>query len=547
MNVSAEKSIFWLIVIRLIIGISILTSAVLIQVTSGTILPLTPLYLIVGVILFLSIFYLFFFLKKYSERFQIYLQLTTDIFLITSLIYLTGGIQSPFSFLYIITILTASILLSKRGILLISSLSIIIFGLLVDLMNLNIIPYYEPEGVYIETYSISRIYFIFFLNFLAFVITSMLSVYLSERAKKSYEELKEKREKLAQLKLLYQNVIESMASGLITLDIDGKVTFANTAACNILKNKNRDNLQANHFDEIFNKIITFEELKERVKEKVFYRMEGSIIEGDEKIEVGAVASTLRDISGNIMGYLVVFQDITNIKFLQERVRIKDRMAALGEMAAGMAHEIRNPLSAIKGAVQLLNSNTISANVKELSSILIKECNRLNRLIESFLNYAKPPPFNLIVMDLRSLIQEEIKRLYQYKILNNNIELKMESEEGKCYAMIDVEQFNQAIQNIIKNAVQAMPNGGSLKIAIRKDNNSWLVEFADSGIGIEPHRLKKIFDPFQHSTTGGTGLGMAIIYRIIKEHNGTVEVKSEVGRGTRIIIKLPRIDYRNIEN
>lgn len=547
MKVSAEKSIFWLIVIRLIIGISILTSAVLIQVTSGTILPLTPLYLIVGVILFLSIFYLFFFLKKYSERFQIYLQLTTDIFLITSLIYLTGGIQSPFSFLYIITILTASILLSKRGILLISSLSTIIFGLLVDLMNLNIIPYYEPEGVYIETYSISRIYFIFFLNFLAFVITSMLSVYLSERAKKSYEELKEKREKLAQLKLLYQNVIESMASGLITLDIDGKVTYANTAACKILKNKNRDNLQANHFDEIFNKIITFEELKERVKEKVFYRMEGSIIEGDEKIEVGAVASTLRDISGNIMGYLVVFQDITNIKFLQERVRIKDRMAALGEMAAGMAHEIRNPLSAIKGAVQLLNSNTISANVKELSFILIKECNRLNRLIESFLNYAKPPPFNLIGMDLRSLIDEEIRRLYQCKILNNNIELKMESEEGKCYAMIDVEQFNQAIQNIIKNAVQAMPNGGSLKIAIRKDNNSWLIEFADSGIGIEPHRLKKIFDPFQHSTTGGTGLGMAIIYRIIKEHNGTVEVKSEVGRGTRIIIRLPRIDYRNIEN
>ena len=540
MNVKAEKKVFWLIIIRLIIAISILTSAILIQVACGTILPLTPLYIIVGVILFLSIFYFIFFLKKYSEIFQSYLQLITDTFLITSLIYLTGGIQSPFSFLYIITILTASIMLSKRGILLISSLSIIIFGLLVDLMHLNIIPYYEPEGVYIETYSISRIYFVFFLNFLAFIITSMLSVYLSEKTKKSYEELKEKEEKLAQLKLLYQNVIESMASGLITLDIDGKVTFANTSAYKILKNKNRDKLPANHFDDIFNKIIAFEELKGRVKEKVFYRMEGSIIESDEKIEVGAVVSTLRDMAGNIMGYLIVFQDITDIKFLQERVRIKDRMSALGEMAAGIAHEIRNPLSAIKGAVQLLNSNIISENVSELSSILIKECNRLNRLIESFLNYAKPLPFNFRRMDLKNVIQEEISRLYQCKILNNNIELKIEGEEGECFAMIDIGQFNQVIQNVVKNAVQAMPNGGLLRIAIRNNNNCWLVEFTDTGVGIEPHRLKKIFDPFQHSTTGGTGLGMAIIYRIIKEHNGTVEV-------TQIIIKIPRIEYGNTEN
>ncbi len=543
MDDKAGKKLLWLIIIRLIIAISILCSAILIQITSGTILPITPLYIIVGIILLLSFVYIILFFNKINEKFQSYLQLITDIFVITSLIYLTGGIQSPFSFLYIISILTASILLTKRGILLISALSVIIFGLLVDLMHLKIIPYYDPEGIYVETYSLSRVYFVFFLNFLAFTITAMLSIYLSEKAEKSSEQLKEKEEKLAQLKHLYQNVIESMASGLITLNIDGEVTFANTSAYKILREQYGDKPLAKKFNEIFSNIISFDELKEKVKEKIFYRIDGFIIKNSEKIEIGAVISTLRDINNVIMGYLVVFQDITDIKSLQERLRIKERMAALGEMSARMAHEIRNPLSAIKGAVQLLNSNAKSVNIDELSSILIKECSRLNRLIESFLNYAKPPPINLKRTNLNDIIKESIERLYKCCILSNKIELKFDSCSEKCLAMIDIEHFDQAIQNIIKNSVQAMPEGGLLEIKIQADNGCWIIEFSDNGVGIEAHRLKNIFDPFQHSTTGGSGLGMAIIYRIIKEHNGFIEVNSMRGKGTQVIIKLPKLEIQ----
>jgi PAS domain S-box-containing protein len=414
-------------------------------------------------------------------------------------------------------------------------------------MHLQIIPYYDPEGLYTETYSISRVYFIFFLNFLAFAITSMLGIYLSEKTEKSYKQLREQEEKLAQLKNLYQNVVESMASGLITLDINGNLTFANTSAYKILREKNKSELPALHFDNVFSEIITFESLKEKVREKVFYRVDGAIVRNGEKIEIGAVASTLCDINNNIMGYLIVFQDITDVKNLQERLRIKDRMAALGEMAAGMAHEIRNPLSAIKGAIQLLNSNNRQDSIEELTNILIKETNRLNRLIEAFINYAKPPPINLRKCNLNEIVKGTLERLVNYGVINNNIKLEFRSSCHECFVLMDVEQFEQAIQNIVKNAVQAMPNGGSLIIEIQEEDSHWMVEFKDTGKGIEPHRLRNIFDPFQHSTTGGAGLGMAIIYRIIKEHNGIVEVKSELNKGTSVIVKIPKIQLNTNEN
>ncbi len=536
----AGKKIFWLIIIRLVIALSILITAILIQLVSSTILPINPLYFLTIIILLSTILYLFLYTKKINENFQIYFQLFIDIMFITSLIYLTGGFQSPFSFLYIIAIITASILLDRKGVVIISGASIVIFGLLVDLMHLKIIPYYDPQKVYVESYPIKTVYYNLFINFLAFLMTAWLSVYLSEKANKSYRDLKEKENKLIQLQQLYQNVVESMPSGLMTLDDYGNITFVNTAGYKILNIEKEETLISTHFDSVFFSVIKFKDLVSQLEHSGFYRIEGSMIINNEKCEIGAVASPLKDLNKNVYGYLIVFQDITNVKLLQEKLRIKDRMAALGEMAAGIAHELRNPLSGIKGSVQLLQSSNTDANAKEILDILLRESNRLNKIIESFLNFAKPPPFFLKQHNLAKVIPEAINFFKRYHQINKNVNINFHSSKGDCLALIDLDQFNQAVWNIIKNSIQAMPSGGLIDISLEDQDKVWKIEFTDNGVGIEPHRLKKIFDPFQPSTTGGSGLGMAIIYRIIKEHSGNIEVFSSPNQGTSIVVTLPKI-------
>lgn len=541
MDEKAKTKILWLIIIRLVIALSILYSAILIQLVSKTILPINPLYFLIAIILFLTVVHLFFYKIQINEIFQSYFQLSLDILFLTSLIYLTGGFESPFSFLYAVTIITASILLSRRGTIIIAASATITFGLLVDLMHLRIIPYYDPERVYIATFPIARVYYNLFINFLAFLVTAWLSIYLSEKAKRSYNELMEKEQKLAQLQQLYQNVVESMHSGLLTLDADGAITFANNAAYKILKKPDKRELPARHFNELFSDIIQFNVLISKMKGKIFDRIEGYIISSDEKIEIGATASPLRDLNQEIIGYLIVFQDITDIKLLQEKVRIKDRMAALGEMAAGMAHDIRNPLSAIKGSVQLLKPDVKSTNTDEILAILMRETARLNKIIEAFLNFARPPSYIPEKHDIRNIVKEAINVIKKSDPMSNKITIEFKCPDHECMALIDRDQLMQAVWNILKNAFQAMLEGGSLSINILENAHSWILEFRDTGVGIEPHRLKTIFDPFQPSSTGGIGLGMAIIYRIIKEHSGNIEVISTPRKGTTIVITLPRTD------
>jgi two-component system, NtrC family, sensor histidine kinase PilS len=538
----AKTRILWLIVIRLVIALSILSSAILIQLVSKTILPINPLYFLIALILSLTVIHLFFYRKNLNENIQCYFQLSMDILFITSLIYLTGGFQSPFSFLYVITIITASILLSRRGTIIITMISAIAFGLLVDLMHLAIIPYYDPEKVYVARFPIQTVYYNLFINFVALSVTAWLGIYLSERAKRSYDALQEKELKLAQLQQLYQNVIQSMPSGLLTLEADGTIIFANNAARKILRLTDKILLPVHHFNEVFSSIVQFAVLVEMINEKTFYRMEGSIICDNEKIEIGAIASALKDFENKILGYLIVFQDITDIKLLQEKVKLKDRMAALGEMAAGMAHEIRNPLSAIKGSIQLIKQNVKSANADELLTILMRESDRLNKIIEAFLNFARPPSYVPEKQDIRTVIRDAISFIHKSGQINDKTIIEFTCPENACIASIDRDQFIQAVWNIIKNAIQAMPAGGTVLVNLRDENHSWKLEFHDTGIGIDALRLKSIFDPFQRSTTGGLGLGMAITYRIVKEHFGNIDAVSIPGMGTTIIITLPQVEW-----
>jgi two-component system sensor histidine kinase PilS (NtrC family) len=377
---------------------------------------------------------------------------------------------------------------------------------------------------------------------LAFVLVALLASRLAEMVRSQGRELVERQGAVARLQALNENIVESINSGLVTTDLEGRVNFMNRGGCEILGTRP---------DQVFGlsveALFAFEpgllrEIKRHLGSHRRYRFERWSPKGDaQRMYLGIAASNLTDRAGAPLGTIFIFQDLTDIHALEQEVRLKERMAALGGMAAGMAHELRNPLAAISGAVQYLKGNLRpDGETLELMDIILRESHRLDAAIRDFLTFARPGRFAPQECDLVRLIEDSLKLLRKSREFTGRhaVETDFPSPEVRCE--VDPNRMKQVFWNLATNALKAMPRGGTLAIRVAAAGDDRVeIAFADQGKGMDEREVESYFQPFRGSFDQGTGLGAAIVYRLIEEHGGRIALETAPGRGTRVRILLPR--------
>jgi len=503
--------------------------------------PTFYLYYFVAAIYGLTGIYWYLLQKSKNLSFLAYLQISGDILLVTFFIYLTGGIDSGFSPLYHLTIISASIVLYRRGGYLSASLSSILYGGMLDMQ------YYNTLGlVRSVNFTGMQVLYQVFINILSFYIVALLSGYLSDRLRKTRQELHAKSMDYEDLRTMQDQILKSVRSGILTMDLEGKMTSCNPAA-EYITGYGYEELKS-RWQDIFGKSIRglfghTSDLMERP-----FRFDGPIVKKDGGTAIlGTSVSLLKDEKNVIHGIILSFQDITKLVEMEEKVRRQEQLAVVGSLAAGIAHEIRNPLASLSGSIQVLQGELdLKGDDKHLMDIVVRETDRLNTIISEFLEYARPQTAQAEEIKLLPVLDETITLLKNSRDFRVDIAIR-EDVDPQVVIKGDAKRMRQVFWNLLINACQAMPGGGEITVSTRSVSRSgrdsgWCeIVIQDTGDGISQEYLDKIFDPFFTTKTGGTGLGLAIVYRIIEDHGGIIDVESEAGRGTTFRIRLPALE------
>jgi two-component system sensor histidine kinase PilS (NtrC family) len=530
-----------LIAVRVVVVTSLLLAALLIQFTvEDVLLPIEYLYGTAATTYLFTLIYIVLGKLLQSRSTNLYIQFVGDLFVETMLVYFTGGHDSPFSFLYLVSIITASMLLYRRGGMIVASGSAILYGGLVDLLYYGLLPLPEKSLFPATYWSAFRLYLVLAINFAGFYATALLTSFISESLRKTNEELRANRQNLAQLQALNENVVESIPSGLLTLTPQGDITFVNPAAAEILQRPPGSLVGRGLIEAGFFSAEEWELLRDTVSTNRIVRGETNLelSEGEPRV-LGYALTPLSSLEGKPSGLTLIFQDLTEMKLLEVQVRLKDRMAAVGELSAGIAHEIRNPLAAIAGSVQVLkNSTALNPQEQRLMSIILKESERLNTTIAEFLRFVKPQEKLTSRFDIAASLSETLDLFGNSPELGPNHQIVRDVHPPSFTISGDPNQIRQVFWNMARNALQAMPDGGLLRVSTDVDDGFYRIEFADTGKGMSEADQRRLFQPFRTNFPSGTGLGMAISFRIVQEHGGRIEVDSLQGIGTRITIALP---------
>ncbi len=483
----------------------------------------------------LTIFY--FFLLKFNKNFeaQLRLQFFIDAVLITWLVWRTGDVSSPYITLYTVLICVTSIFLGLRGTLILTVICVAFFTVLSISAVTSVI-----QSFALPTETSKAVQLVGFHGIAMFIV-GLLAAKLAER-RDSAEKLNETTKTLADLRVLHERIVESIRSGVVTTDLNGNIYTFNAAAEEITGYATTEIQGWTIFD-----------LLGDIKQPIAVSLDASdanqptprfeidfVTPENFALRLGYGISPLLAESGEKQGLILTFQDLTEIRSMEESVRRKDRLAAVGRVAAGLAHEIRNPLGAMRGAIQVLQSQTVKNTTQSsLMDIVLRESDRLNNIITNFLTYASPRMNNFAEVDLCEAINDSYILLQHSPDLLENHEMEIDIPTDSLVISADSTQIKQVFWNLTRNAIQAMPKGGKLIVKLQKLLNGRVqILFTDSGQGMTPEQVEKLFEPFSNSTTGGTGLGLSIVYQIVRDHGGTINVRSLEGKGTTITVELP---------
>jgi two-component system sensor histidine kinase PilS (NtrC family) len=496
-----------------------------------------PQSLFLAFLIFVGLTIVYFFVLRLNNNYdwQIRIQFLLDAILITWLVWRTGDLSSPYITLYTVLIAISGIFLRSRETILVAVVCVAFF---VGLSFSTVFLWINSFGT---IQSPSRIVQILAFHIVVCLVVGLLASRLSERHA-SRDKLREAQKSLVNLRALHERIVESIRSGLITTDLAGTIYTFNLAAEEITGYKPEQLIGQNIvtlLGDINNAQTTSLEMTDHADHPP--RFETDIITPEGfAVHIGYGISPLFDEGGETSGLIVTFQDLTDIRSMEESVRRKDRLAAVGRVAAGLAHEIRNPLGAMRGAIQVMQSQIPAESTHgSLMEIIMRESDRLNKIITNFLTYARPRVNNFSEVDLRESINETFTLLKHSPDIKENHLLVCELPEDAVNISADPTQLKQIFWNLARNSIQAMSNGGKLRVNLQKSiNNRVHIVFSDTGCGMSPEQVEQLFEPFSTSTTGGTGLGLSIVYQIIRDHNGTINVRSLEGEGTTITIDLP---------
>jgi two-component system sensor histidine kinase PilS (NtrC family) len=376
----------------------------------------------------------------------------------------------------------------------------------------------------------------------SFYALAFLISFAVEREKKVMSLLKEKESEFNQLDLLFRSIIESVYTGVMTIDSRNIIKTFNHAAEEIT-GFSRANLQNRGMDDVFPEILPF--LAEKtIDEKISNRIE-TVIKGEKgnKISLGLSVSPLKGKNENQIGKILIFQDITQIKQMEKTIEKSKNMALIGEMAAGLAHEVRNPLAAITGSIELLKQGLeLEGTNKRLMEIILRGKDQLEGFIRDFFLLARPVPLLRELVDFNDVVEEVLENINVNKESKDKVKIvKVLSDTAKAFA--NKEQVRQIINNLVLNAVQSMEEGGVLSIETKQaeldDKKKYAeIKVSDTGCGIKENDLNKIFEPFFTNKEKGIGLGLPIVNHIIDGYNGKIKIESAVDKGTICYVWLP---------
>ena len=543
----------WLTFFRAVIITTLMGGILAVHLTGESPLDnqsLRALYYLIGSIYAVSILYAL--ALKFMNRIRVlaYVQFILDTVFITGIVFVSSGVSSVFSFLYIFSIFGAAIVLGRSGAFVTASMSSIFYGLLVDLQYFKVI---NPFNLQVSPDQLEpgQVFLTVLANISAFYVVAFLASHLQGQLSSARVKLSQQSRNLMELEALNDRIVESLSSGLLTLDRNGRIVSFNTAAQSILGYAFEDVWQRDVGDILpgFEDYLT---VKSGGAPSSFSMSRGEItVEAGQKRAVclGFSVSPLTTVNGEEIGRILIFQDITEVKRMQQEVKRLERLAIMGTLAAGMAHEIKNPLGAMSGAFQMLRGENVSATISErLMGIMEREMNRLNGLLNEFLWLSRPSKREdvLKTVPLEPLIDDTITLIRSKLGVNGGVEYK-KNVPPAFSVMVDESHFRQVIWNILLNGVEAMNNQGSMEITAERveipntgseQSNYARISFRDSGPGISDEIREKIYEPFFTTKETGTGLGLAIVQKIVDSHQGHIEITSEPDRGSTFSIFLP---------
>ena len=531
-----------LMLFRVVMITTLLLVAIYVETVSETLLPVNPLYFLIAGTYSLTLVYALALRFLPYRRVQVYVQVIFDLLVITGLIYLTGGPgnRAGFMLLYPISVLSGSVLLYRRNAVVLAGLATLFYAAMLWAVRNDWVP---GQGLAdVPAMPVKHVLYSIFVAGVACATVALIGSYLAENLERVGQRLEAAAEQVADLQELHQVVVRSIHSGLVIADLQGRLLYVNEFGEAILGRRLAE-LRGRRLREIFASVL-FEPsaLEARARHQGLERLEIAYRRpGGQDLDLGVSVSSLATADPRNAGYLLVFQNLTDIKRLEREVRINEKLAAVGEMAAHLAHEIRNPLGSISGSAQvLMGEANMSSEQSRLLAIITRESKRLSDTLNRFLYQARPSVDPRGPVDVGRLVSEAVTLLRNGPEVGESHTVLFEMDQGPHVCLADPDQITQVFWNLSRNALEAMPGGGTLQIRVAGDGDTLVLVCRDQGRGMRREEQRRVFEPFQSGTPMGTGLGLAIVYRIVRDHHGDISVRSIPGHGTEVEVRLPLV-------
>jgi two-component system, NtrC family, sensor histidine kinase PilS len=461
-----------------------------------------------------------------------------DVVTVTLVVLTTGGPESIFAFLYVLVIIASCVLLLRPGALAIAGAASLLYTAVV--VGRTIVPLSYILDAATETTALEVM--TMFMNTGTFLVVAIAAGSLAERYRSAHHELEDQRKDLSDLQAFKDLIFHSVGVGLIALDSGGRITAYNLAAAEMTEVA-AGRAIGEPWPTIFGSGVNLGETMAAIETdpRVCRRYELNLRRASGiEVPVAITFWGLRSGSGETLGLIAVCEDLSSIKQMEARVRQADRLATVGRMAANIAHEIRNPLASLTGAIEVLARDAGAGGTRErLAQIVVRESERLDHIIRDLLDYARPAPLTLQAINLADTL-DEVLFLLEHRPLPDTVKVARAYDRDLAVDA-DPQQIRQVFWNLCLNALQAMPEGGELHVAAHCQDRFVQVRVSDSGQGIQAADLPHIFEPFFSTKSEGSGIGLALVHRIVQEHGGDIEVRGRTGPGTTFIITLPARD------